>query len=117
VFLVETAASLHLHLIPLRPAIFYAANISATGAEVVTQVMWRLVHLLLIIVVTALASLRAWRASVIVGVSFIVDPGSSIEMGAATLVLRAFVVLMLASTIDGCALKQTNEMEADSGSH
>jgi hypothetical protein len=54
------AASLHLHLIPLGPTVFYAtANIIAIGFEVVTQVAWRLVHFLLIIAVTVPASLRA----------------------------------------------------------
>jgi hypothetical protein len=100
VLLVETTASLHLRLIPLGPVVFYAAvNIDAVGDEVVMQVAWQLVHFLSIIAVTMPASLRAWRVSIITGVRFIVASGSSLEIGATTLVLRAFVVPMLASTI------------------
>jgi hypothetical protein len=74
-FLVEMVASLHLCLIPLGPVVFYATmNVSAAGVEVITQVVWQLVHFLLIITVTAPASLRAWRASIVAGVSFMVDP-------------------------------------------
>jgi hypothetical protein len=99
-FLIKTATSIHLRPISLGPVVFHATtNVSASSVEVVTQVAWRLVHFLLIITVTALASLRAWRASIIVGVSFIVAPRTSIEIGTTTLMLRAFVVLMLASTI------------------
>jgi hypothetical protein len=72
-FLVETAVPLHLCAIPLGHVIFYVAmNISAAGVEVVTQVMWRMIHFLLVITVVALASLRAWRASIVVGVRFII---------------------------------------------
>jgi hypothetical protein len=99
-FLIEIAASLHLRLILLGPIVFNATvNISGTDIEVVTQVVRRLVHFLLIITVTTLASLRAWRASIIAGVSFIVALGTFVEIGSTTLMLRAFVVLMLASAI------------------
>jgi hypothetical protein len=100
VFLVETAASLHLRPISLRPVVFYTTmNVSTVGIEVVMKAMWQLVHFLLIIMIIAPASMRAWRASIVVGVSFIVATGTSVEIWFATLMLRAFVVLMLASTI------------------
>jgi uncharacterized membrane protein YccC len=35
---------------------------------------------------------EAWRASIIVGVSFIVALGTSVELGSTTRMLRAFVV-------------------------
>jgi hypothetical protein len=74
-FIIETVASLHLCLILLKPVVFYATmNVSAVGVEVITQVTWLLVHFLLIITVAASASLRAWRASIVARVSFIVDP-------------------------------------------
>jgi cell division protein FtsW (lipid II flippase) len=72
-FLVETVVPLHLCPIPLGHVVFYVAtNVSAAGVEVVTQVVWWLIHFLLVITVVALASLRAWRASIITGVSFII---------------------------------------------
>jgi hypothetical protein len=99
-FLVKMAASLHLRSILLGPVVFNATtNVNATGIEMLTQVVWWLVHFLLIITVVAPASLRAWRESIIVGVSFIVAPRTSVEIGSTTLMSRAFVVLMLASTI------------------
>jgi hypothetical protein len=58
--LVETAASIHLRPIPLGLIVFnVATNVSVPSIEVVTQVAWWLVHFLLIITVTAPASLRA----------------------------------------------------------
>jgi hypothetical protein len=99
-FLIKMVAYLHPCLILLKPIVFNATtNVSATGIEVLTQVMWWLVHFLLIITVVAPASLRAWRESIIAGVSFIVSPRTFVEIGSTTLMLRAFVVLMLASTI------------------
>jgi hypothetical protein len=88
-FLIKTAASPHLRPILLRPVVFNATtNVSTTGIEVLTQVVWRLVHFLLIIMVVASASLRAWRESIIAGVSFIVAPRTSVEIGSTTLMLR-----------------------------
>ena len=90
----------HLRIVARSLAVLDAIMDVDVGVDVFTNIIRQgFIHLLVGTVVAALSALWTRRASALVQISFIVAPGSCIEVGAASSGSRVLGALMLTSSV------------------
>jgi hypothetical protein len=97
---IELAPTFHLRVVACSPAILDAITDINVGVDVFANIIRQgLIHLLVGAAVAASATRWTRRASALVRISFVVTPGSSVEVGVASLGSWALGALMSTSSV------------------
>ena len=98
---VKLALTFHLHVVARDPTILDAIAGIDVDVDVFANIIWQgLIHLLVGVAIDTLTARWTRWESDLIGISFVVAPGTLIKVGAVGLVSRVLGALMLTSSVE-----------------